>query len=68
MKQTQLIIDFMRKNGSITTMQAFEMGITRLASRIHDLRSMGLEIVSETVKAKNRYDEPVHFARYRLAK
>lgn len=68
MKQTQLIIDFMRKNGSITTMQAFEMGITRLASRIHDLRCMGLEIESETVKAKNRFNEPIHFARYRLAK
>lgn len=68
MKQTQLIVDFMRKNGSITTMQAFEMGITRLASRIHDLRCMGLEIESETVKAKNRYNEPIHFARYRLAK
>lgn len=68
MKQTQLIVDFMRKNGSITTMQAFEMGITRLASRIHDLRCMGLEIESETVKAKNRFNEPIHFARYRLAK
>ena len=68
MKQTQLIIDFMRANGSITTMQAFEMGITRLASRIHDLRCMGLEIESETVKAKNRFNEPIHFARYRLAK
>lgn len=68
MKQTQQIIDFMRANGSITTMQAFEMGITRLASRIHDLRCMGLEIESETVKAKNRYNEPVHFARYRFAK
>lgn len=49
-------------------MQAFEMGITRLASRIHDLRCMGLEIESETVKAKNRFNEPIHFARYRLAK
>lgn len=68
MKQTQQIIDFMRENGSITTMQAFEMGITRLASRIHDLRCMGLEIESETVKAKNRFNEPIHFARYRLAK
>jgi hypothetical protein len=68
MKQTQLIVDFMRKNGSITTMQAFEMGITRLASRIHDLRCMGLEIESETVKAKNRFNEPIHFARYRFAK
>ena len=66
MKQAQLIIDYMRKNGSITTMQAFEMGITRLASRIHDLRGMGLDIESESVKSKNRYGEPVRFARYRF--
>lgn len=66
MKQAQMIVDYMRKNGSITTMQAFEMGITRLASRIHDLRGMGLDIESESVKSKNRYGEPVHFARYRF--
>lgn len=66
MKQAQLIVDYMRKNGSITTMQAFEMGITRLASRIHDLRCMGLDIESESVKSKNRYGEPVRFARYRF--
>ena len=67
MTQVQQIINFMQEHGSITTMQAFEMGITRLASRIFDIRSMGIEIESETVTAKNRYDEPVHFARYRIA-
>lgn len=67
MTQVQQIINFMQEHGSITTMQAFEMGITRLASRIFDIRKMGIEIESETVAAKNRYDEPVHFARYRIA-
>ena len=67
MTQVQQIINFMQEHGSITTMQAFEMGITRLASRIFDIRRMGIEIESETVTAKNRYDEPVHFARYRIA-
>ncbi len=67
MTQVQQIINFMQEHGSITTMQAFEMGITRLASRIFDIRRMGIDIESETVTAKNRYDEPVHFARYRIA-
>lgn len=69
MKDTQVkkVIRFMQENGSITTMQAFEMGITRLASRIHDIRRMGIEIESETVNAKNRDNEPVHFSRYRIA-
>ena len=69
MKDTQVkrIIRFMQKHGSITTMQAFEMGITRLASRIFDIRRMGIEVTSETVTGKNRLGETVHFARYTLA-
>lgn len=69
MKDTQVkrIIRFMQKHGSITTMQAFEMGITRLASRIFDIRRMGIEVTSETVTGKNRWGETVHFARYTLA-
>ena len=69
MKDTQVkrIIRFMQKHGSITTMQAFEMGITRLASRIFDIRRMGIEVISETVTGKNRWGETVHFARYTLA-
>ena len=65
--QVQKIISFMQKNGSITTMEAFEMGITRLASRIFEIRLMGIDITSETVTAKNRYNEPIHFSRYRIA-
>ncbi len=67
MTQSERIVEFMQRNGGITTMDAFEMGITRLASRIHDLRQAGLEIESDTVKGKNRYGEPVHFTRYRIA-
>lgn len=67
MTQAQEIFDFMTDNGGITTMQAFDLGITRLASRIHDLRKDGVEIISETVTAKNRHGKPVRFCRYRLA-
>ena len=67
MTQVQTVIKFMQEHGSITTIQAFEMGITRLASRIHEIRKMGIDIEAERVKARNRYDEPVSFARYRIA-
>ena len=68
MTQSERIIKSMNDFGSITTLEAFtELGITRLASRIHDIRRMGIEIESETVKGKNRYDEPVHYSRYRIA-
>ena len=68
MTQAQQVVKFMQENGSISTLEAFrEFGITRLASRIYELRRAGLEIISETEKARNRYGEPVHFARYRIA-
>ena len=67
MTQVQKVIDFMQKHDGITTMDAYGMGITRLASRIHEIRRMGIEIDSKTETAKNRDGETVHFSRYRIA-
>lgn len=67
MTQCQMIMNHIDNKGSITTMEAFEMGITRLASRVHDLRKRGVDIVSETVYAVNRYGENIHYARYKRA-
>lgn len=65
--QCQRIIDYMRQFGSISTLEAFnDLGIARLASRIHDLKGQGYHIVSEMGTAKNRYGETVHFKIYRL--
>ena len=67
MKQTDRIIRHLSDYGSITSAEAMnEYGIFRLASRVHDLRSAGFEIVGETVAAKNRYGEPTHFSRYTI--
>ena len=67
MAQTQEIIDFIKEKGSMTTMDAFDLGITRLASRIHELRKFGYAIISIPETAKNRHGKPVHYVRYRLA-
>ena len=67
MTQVQKIIDFMQKNEGITTMDAFGMGITRLASRIHDIKRMGIDVTSETVKGKNRDGDYIHYSRYKLS-
>ena len=65
--QCQRIIDYMRQFGSISTIEAFnDLGVARLASRIHDLKGQGYNIVSTMGTAKNRYGETVHFAVYRL--
>lgn len=67
--QCQRILDYMDQFGSISTLEAFrDLGVARLASRIHDLKSMGYNIVSETKSDKNRFGEKIYFKVYRLAK
>jgi hypothetical protein len=67
MTQVERILKHMNDFGSITTMEAFtDYGITRLASRIHDITRMGITVTKENVCAKNRYGETVHFTKYRL--
>ena len=67
MTQCERIIKYMDDFGSITTFEAFsDLGIMRLASRIHDLKEAGYDIKRESIKAKNRYGEIVHYARYSL--
>ena len=65
--QVQKITNYIQEHGSISTMEAFQMGITRRASRSHALRRSGLDIESEPVSGKNRDGETVHYSRYKLA-
>lgn len=66
--QCQRIIDYMTQFGSISTLEAFtDLGVARLASRIHDLKVKGYKIASETKTSKNRYGETTHYSVYRLA-
>ena len=66
--QCQRILDYMDRFGSISTLEAFkDLGVARLASRIHDLKSMGYNIISETKSSKNRFGEKTYFKEYRLA-
>lgn len=65
--QCQRIIDYMRQFGSISTIEAFnDLGVTRLASRIHDLKGQGYSIISEIKTSKNRYGENTSYKVYRL--
>ena len=69
MKTTQCerILQYMKEFGSISTLEAFgDLGVTRLASRINDLKKMGYSITSTTASGKNRFGESTHFSVYRL--
>ena len=62
--QVAEIIEHIRENGSITTLEAFALGITRLASRVYDMRAHGINVASEMVTVKNRKGEDCRVARY----
>lgn len=68
MTQNERILRHMRDYGSITQADALtDYGCYRLGARIYDLRKAGYPIAKETVTGKNRYGEPISYARYYIA-
>ena len=67
MTQCEQIIDYLNQFGSITPMQAFaDLGITKLATRVSEMRKDGREFKIETVKSTNRFGKTVRYAKYSL--
>ena len=61
MTQVQRIMEYMKSNDGITSMDAFRLGCTRLSARIADIEKMGHKVRRERVTK-----DKVTFARYRL--
>ena len=67
MTQREQIIDYLNRFGSITPMEGFsDLGITKLATRISEMRKDGKEFKIEIVTSTNRFGKKVHFAKYSL--
>lgn len=67
MTQCERILRYIEETGSITQMDALrEFGCMRLASRISDLKKQGIPVRRTMETAKNRYGEPISYARYSL--
>jgi len=65
MTQEERILDYLQCGNTITTLNAFnELGITRLASRIYDLKEKGHSINKRMITVKNRFDEKCSVAEY----
>ena len=63
----QRLLDYLKKKGSITTMEAIqELGNTRLSEYIRQLRVDGYVIKNEPQKGMNRFGEKVHFDKFVL--
>lgn len=66
-KQTERVLDYMRRHGSITTLDAIlDLGVLRLASRISELKKDGYTIKRDWMKVKNRFGEECSILRYSL--
>lgn len=69
MTQHQAITDYLNTHGTITPMQAFrDLGITKLSTRISELRKKGVVIEKSEVKATNRNGKSIRYMRYSLPK
>ena len=65
MTQKELVLQYIADFGSITPMEAFgDLGITKLATRISEMKKEGRQFKIETVKGKNRYGKHTRYARY----
>lgn len=66
-RQQERILIYMEESGSITPLEAFaELGVTKLATRVSELRREGIPIVKSSETRKNRFGETVTYARYSL--
>lgn len=68
MTQGERIIAYMDEHGTITPFEAFtELGITKLATRISELRRGGERIEKKYITVRNRFGEDVNVMEYRRA-
>jgi len=67
MNQHDRIIEYIKRNGSISTMEASQhLGIAYLTTRISEMRSDGVNITDYWAEEKNRYGDMTRFKRYTL--
>ena len=68
MKQKEMVLDYIKQFGSISTYEAFtDLGITRLAARIWDIKEDGQDFSVDWVTKTNRFGDEIKFKRYRFA-
>ena len=65
--QCDLILKYICDFGSISTWEAMmDLGVARLASRVHDLKKKGYQFRKQRIYTTNRYKKKTHYDRYFL--
>ena len=68
MSQHEMILDYINNFGSISPMEAFtDLGITKLATRISEMRQDGHQFSQRMETRKNRFGKVCHYMRYSKA-
>lgn len=65
--QHDRVLQYMKDFGSITTFDAYrDLGITKLTTRVSELRANGVRIKGTPEVVENRYGDKCHIHRYTL--
>ena len=68
MSQHEMILRYLDDFGSISPMEAFsDLGITKLATRISEMRQDGHRFNQHLESRKNRFGKTCHYMRYSKA-
>ena len=63
--QTEQLYEHMKKHGSITQHEAYELyGNTRAAAAVFEMRKAGIPVVTEKVCGVNRFGDRCRYARF----
>ena len=67
-RQHLQILCYLMEFGSISPMEAFsDLGITKLSTRISEMKVLGVKFDQEYEYKQNRFGDNVHYMRYRKA-
>ena len=65
--QEMRVLQYILDKGEITYLDAvYDLGVVQLPAIINRLKKKGYEVQTELIKGKNRYDEPVVYAKYKI--
>ena len=69
MTQKEIILDYLTNVGELSKGEAFDkLGITKLDTRVSELRAEGVNIKSRNHKIKTRYGKKSHYFTYYIEK
>ena len=67
--QKKMVLDYIREFGSITPLDGFrDLGVTRLAAKVFELKKDGHDIDKVIETGKNRFGNRTRYARYSFGK